>query len=106
MDLDEAKKKKLRELQAQMEQQKMEEEKRKQLEIQKKKLLMKILTPDARSRLANLRVAKPQFVERIELQLIQLARTGRVNLPINDEQLRKILRQAQKSKKTFKIKRK
>ncbi|KXB02377.1 hypothetical protein AKJ44_00565 [candidate division MSBL1 archaeon SCGC-AAA261F17] len=106
MDLDELKKKKLRELQAQMKQAKEDEEKKKQLEMQKKRLLKKILTPEARSRLSNLRVAKPQFVERIELQLIQLARTGRVNLPIDDEQLRKILRQLQKSKKTFKIKRK
>lgn len=106
MDLDELKEKKLRKLQAQMKQQEGDEEKKKQLEMQKKRLLKKILTPEARSRLSNLRVAKPQFVERIELQLIRLAQTGRANLPINDEQLRKILHQLQKSKKTFKIKRK
>lgn len=106
MDLDELKEKKLKELKNQMGQRDEEEERKEQLEMQKKGLLKRILTHEARSRLSNLRIAKPQFVEQIELQLIRLAQTGRVNLPINDEQLRKILSQLQKNKKTFNIKRK
>lgn len=105
-NIDKIKEKKLKELKSQMDQEEMEEEQKKELEKQKKRLLRKILTSDARSRLSNLRIARPEFTERIELQLIQLARTGRVDLPMNDEQLRKILKKLQESKKSINIKRK
>lgn len=106
MSSDELREKKMRKLQAQMQKRQLEEEAKRKLEAQKKQLMRKILTPDARSRLANLRVAKPQLVESIELQLIQLARSGKVNLPIPDEQLRKLLRQLQNRRKSISIKRK
>ncbi|MBS3815394.1 MAG: DNA-binding protein [Hadesarchaea archaeon] len=104
MDLDELKEKKLQELKSQKQEGEEEKQKKKQLELQKKRLLKKILTSDARSRLANLRAAKPQFVERVEMQLIQIARTGRVELPINDEQLKKLLKKLQ-NKRDFNIER-
>lgn len=105
-DIEKVKERKLRELRAKMEEEELEEAKRKELEKQKKQLLRKILTSDARSRLTNLRMARPQFTERIELQLIQLARTGRVDLPINDDQFKKILKKLQKNKKSISIERK
>lgn len=105
-DIEKVKERKLRELRAKMEEEELEEAKRKELEKQKKQLLRKILTSDARSRLTNLRMARPQFTERIELQLIQLARTGRVDLPINDGQFKKILKKLQKNKKSISIERK
>ncbi len=105
-DLEKIKKKKLQEIKAQREQEEVEKERKEQLEQQKKQLLRQILTSEARSRLSNLRMARPEFTERIELQLIQLAKTGRLDLPIDDEQLRKILKKLQKSKKSISIKRK
>lgn len=105
-DLDKIKEKKMEQLKSQMEQGEREEERKKELEKQKKEMLRKILTSEARSRLSNLRMAKPQFTERIELQLIQLARSGRINTPISDDQLRKILKKLQQDKKSIDIKRK
>lgn len=105
-DIEDLKKEKLRQLKGQEQKKEIEQEKKKELEKQKKKLLRKVLTSDARSRLSNLRLAKPDFTEKIELQLIQIARTGRIDLPITDEQLQKILKKFQNNKKSIDIKRK
>lgn len=105
-DIDEVKEEKLKELKSQMKEGEQEEAKRKQLQQQKKQILRKILTSDARSRLSNLRMAKPQFTEKVELQLIQISKTGRIDLPITDEQLQKILKKIQSNKKSINIKRK
>lgn len=104
-DLDELKEKKKEKLKNQMERQEVEEEKRKQMEQQKQALLKQILTTDARSRLSNLRMAKPDFTEKVEMQLIQVAKTGRIDLPINDEQLKKILKKLQGNKESIDIER-
>lgn len=104
-DLDKLKEKKMKELKSEMQQEKVEEEKKKQLEQQKKQLLRKILTSEARSRLSNLRMARPKFTESIEAQLIQIAQTGRVNLPITDDQLREILKKLQQDNKSIDIER-
>lgn len=104
-DIDKIKEKKLRELKSKMKSEQEEERKREELEKQKKQLLRKILTSEARSRLANLRMARPEFTENVELQLIQIARTGRIDLPINDDQLQKILKKLQQSKRSINIKR-
>jgi programmed cell death protein 5 len=50
-----------------------------------------ILTSEARQRLNRIKLVKPDFASQIELQLIQIAQSGRVRLPINDEQLKQIL---------------
>jgi len=80
-----------------------EEQLRQQFEIQKRQLLMKILTPEARSRLANLRLTRPEFVEQIELQLIQLAQAGQIRSKITDEQLKELLRRVSGKKRDIKI---
>ncbi len=105
-DIDDVKEEKLQELKSQMNEQEQREQQKEQLEQQKKQLLRKILTSDARSRLSNLRMARPDFTEKVEVQLIQIARTGRIDLPITDDQLQKILKKLQKDKKSINIKRK
>jgi programmed cell death protein 5 len=82
--------------QAQMEQ---------QLEQQKQALLRKILTPEARQRLTNLNMVKPEFTEQLELQLIQLAQQGKLPIPLTDAQLKQILIQLQSQKREIKIRR-
>jgi programmed cell death protein 5 len=70
-----------------------------QIEQEKQALLRSILTPEARQRLANLKMIKPEFTAQLELQLIQLAQQGRMPLPMSDEQLKKILIQLQSRKR-------
>ncbi|MBC7119895.1 MAG: DNA-binding protein [Methanobacteriaceae archaeon] len=106
-DLEEIRRKKMLEMQQRAQQQAAEAEKeeqlRRQFEIQKRQLLMKILTPEARSRLANLRLTRPEFVEQIELQLIQLARAGQLRSKITDKQLKELLRRVTSKKRDIRI---
>ncbi|MEM4021662.1 MAG: DNA-binding protein, partial [Nitrososphaerota archaeon] len=68
-----------------------EEEERLRREAERQAAMRVILTPEARQRLANLRLVKPELVAQLEEQLIQLANSGRVSLPITDEVLKEIL---------------
>jgi programmed cell death protein 5 len=87
-------------------QQKLAEEQRQaQIEQQKQALLRKILTPDARQRLTNLKMVKPEFTEQLELQLIQLAQQGKLPIPLTDAQLKEILIQLQSQRREPRIRR-
>jgi len=76
-----------------------------QMETQKQELLRQILSPEARQRLTNLKMVKPEFTEQLELQLIQLAQMGKVPVPMSDAQLKQILIQLQSRKREPKIRR-
>jgi programmed cell death protein 5 len=76
-----------------------------QLEAQKQALLRQILSPEARQRLTNLKMIKPEFTEQLELQLIQLAQAGKLSIPLPDAQLKQILIQLQSRKREIKIRR-
>jgi programmed cell death protein 5 len=76
-----------------------------QLEAQKQALLRQILSPEARQRLTNLNMVKPEFTEQLELQLIQLAQAGKLPMPLSDAQLKQILIQLQSRKRETKIRR-
>jgi programmed cell death protein 5 len=80
-------------------------EARRQFEAQKQAALKQILTPEARQRLTNIRMVKPEFADQIELQLIQLAQTGRIRVPISDEQLKEALAKLQSQRKEIRIRR-
>jgi programmed cell death protein 5 len=80
-------------------------EARRQLEAQKQAALKQILTPEARQRLTNIRMVKPEFAEQIELQLIQLAQTGKIKVPITDDQLKDALARLQSHRKEIRIRR-
>ncbi len=85
-ELEELKRRKMIELQR-----KLEEEKQRRAQIEA--VLRRIMTPEARSRLANLRLVKPELANIVEQQLIALAQSGRVSLPITDDFLKKLLAQ-------------
>jgi programmed cell death protein 5 len=74
-------------------------------EAKKEALLRQILTPEARQRLARVRMVRPDFGAQLELQLLQVAQSGRVSLPIDDETLKRLLTQVQsrQSKRDIKI---
>ena len=98
-ELQELRRKKLAALQRQMTDEQKGAQAEQQMEQQKQALLRSILTPEARQRLANLKMVRPEFTEQLELQLIQLAQQGKVPVPLGDEQLKKILVQLQGRKR-------
>ena len=96
-------KKRLAEMQnEQMAQQRLEEQQR-QIENQRQAILKGVLTNEARERLANIKLAKPDYAMALENQLIQLAQTRRVTDKITDEQLRQLLQQLTKTQRESKI---
>lgn len=76
-----------------------------QIQAKKEAALKMILSPEARLRLANIKMVKPEFAESLEIQLIQLAQTGKISLPISDSQFKRVLNQIQTGKKNFTIRR-
>jgi programmed cell death protein 5 len=79
------------------------EQQQAEVQAQTEALLRQILTPEARARLTNVRMVKPQFAEQIEMQLIQLASSGRLKDRVTDEQLRTLLQQLQGKERERKI---
>jgi len=82
-----------------------EEEERARRELERQAAMRVILTPEARQRLANLRLVKPELVAQLEEQLIQLANTGRIKMPITDETLKQILLRLSSSRRRIRIRR-
>ncbi|TFH11135.1 MAG: DNA-binding protein [Candidatus Thorarchaeota archaeon] len=72
-------------------------------QAQKESILRQILTPEARARLSNIKMVKPQFAEQIEMQLIQLASSGRLRGQVTDEQLKTLLVQLQEKERERKV---
>ena len=83
-----------------------QEAQRQQFEAQKKQILGQIMTSEARARLSNLKLTKPELVEQIELQLIQSAQAGSLRGKVTDDQLKVLLRQIAGQKREIKITRK
>ena len=104
-ELKELRKRRTLELQQKMAQEQQQAEAEEKLEVQKQALMRRILTQEARQRLANLKMVKPEFASQLELQLIQLAQQGKIELPIDDERLREILQKLQSGRKEIKIRR-
>jgi len=105
-ELEELRKRKLSALQKQALDEQRNAQAQQQLEMQKQALLRSILSSEARQRLTNLKMVKPEYTEQLELQLIQLAQQGKIPVPLSDEQLRQILAQLQVHKREPKIVRK
>ncbi len=97
--------KKMAEIQQQAQQQAAQEEQAKQFEMQKQSVLRQILTPEARDRLSNIKLANPQMADGVEMQLIQLAQSGRLQGVIDDAMLRNILAQIAPQKREITIQR-
>ncbi|MHA1906650.1 MAG: DNA-binding protein [Candidatus Thorarchaeota archaeon] len=102
-ELDAIRQKKLAELQQQAAQEQAVEQQAAEAQAQKDAILRQILTPEARSRLTNIRMVKPQLAEQIEMQLIQLAGSGRLKGRVSDEQLKGLLQQLQGRERERKV---
>jgi len=104
-ELEELQRRRLLELRRRLAQEQEKAQRAQQIEMQKQAVLRRILTADARRRLTNLKIVKPEFASQLELQLIQLAQQGRMELPITDEQLKDILIKLQSQRRDIKIRR-
>jgi programmed cell death protein 5 len=104
-ELGSLRKQRLLELQQKLLQEQTHADAEKRLEVQKQTLIRRMLTSEARQRLANLKMVKPEFASHLELQLIQISQQGKIELPINDDQLKGILRSLQKGRKEIRIRR-
>jgi len=105
-ELEELRKKRQQELQQQVdseESQKQQDAQKQQYEEQKKAILRSIMTTDAKQRLSNIKLARPQVGEQIEQQLIMLAQSGRLQQKITDAQLRELLRKIMPKKRDINI---
>jgi programmed cell death protein 5 len=90
-ELEMIKRRKMAELARRAEQERARREREAAEEALRQELLRRILTPEARERLANLRLVRPELVKSLEDQLIALAQSGRIKIPITDEELKTIL---------------
>jgi programmed cell death protein 5 len=92
-ELQRLRERRLLELQAQQQQADQIRRAQQEAEERKQVLLRRILTPEARQRLTNIKMVKPDYAQQLEVQLIQVAQSGRVELPITDEMLKNMLAQ-------------
>ncbi|HJJ20984.1 MAG: DNA-binding protein [Candidatus Nitrosopumilus limneticus] len=72
---------------------------------QKEHILKQILTPEARMRLNNIKMVKPELSDLVEQYLIGMATQGKIPGKITDNQLKQILLSTQQPKRDFKINR-
>ncbi|RLG76989.1 MAG: DNA-binding protein [Thermoprotei archaeon] len=89
-ELEEIKRRQLEELMRRAQEAKKKEEELAR-EAQKQAILRRILTPEARERLANVRLVRPELAKAVEEYLISLALAGQIRERIDDEALKQIL---------------
>ena len=81
------------------------QEKDSQLKAQKEIMLKQVLSSDARLRLNNVRMVKPDLADLVENYILNLSVQGKLPGQISDDQLKQILSSAQQPKRDFKINR-
>ena len=108
-ELEELRRRKMAQLQqsqeSQLQQQAMMEERAKQLEAERQAIMRQILTPEARERLAKVKMAYPDVAAAVEEQLLRLMQMGRIQNQIDDATLKAILRQISPQRREIKIER-
>ena len=81
------------------------QEKDGQLKAQKEMMLKQVLSADARLRLNNVRMVKPDLADLVENYILNLTTQGKITGQISDEQLKQILLSVQQPKRDFKFNR-
>lgn len=106
-ELDELRQKKMEQLRDQKQQDQSEGRQARQeaAEQQKKALLRQHLTDGARKRLNSVKMSKPEFGEKVEQQVIALARSGRVQGQIDEDQMKELLQELKPDDDGFNIRR-
>jgi len=81
------------------------QEKDSQLKAQKEMMLKQVLSSEARLRLNNVRMVKPDLADLVENYILNLSVQGKISGQISDEQLKQILSSTQQPKRDFKFNR-
>jgi len=81
------------------------QEKDSQLKAQKEMMLKQVLSSEARVRLNNVRMVKPDLADLVENYILNLSVQGKISGQISDDQLKQILSSAQQPKRDFKFNR-
>ena len=81
------------------------QEKDSQLKAQKEMMLKQVLSSDARLRLNNVRMVKPDLADLVEHYILNVTVQGKISGQISDDQLKQILLSAQQPKRDFKFNR-
>jgi programmed cell death protein 5 len=68
-------------------------------------VLRMALTSEARQRLANVKMVRPDLASSIEEYVIQLASSGKLRSAVDDEQVKQMLAALQEKKREIKIRR-
>ena len=102
-EIESIRKRKMIELQHEILEEQRRTEQQETVGVQKQAILRQIMTNEARQRLSRIKLVKPEFAEQVELQLIQIAQSGKIKLPISDEQLKWILARLQSNSREFKV---
>ncbi|UCC94176.1 MAG: DNA-binding protein [Thermoplasmata archaeon] len=105
-ELEEIRRRKLAEIQQQQDYQEQATRQAEMVEAQRQHILRGILTPEARERLGNLKIAYPDVAAQVEDRIIMLVQSGRLNSMIDDATLKEILARVAPSKREITIQRK
>ncbi|MEM2004804.1 MAG: DNA-binding protein [Zestosphaera sp.] len=89
-DLEEIKRRQMEELLRRQEEARRREEEVAR-EAQRQEVLRRSMTPEARARLANVKLVKPELARAVEDYIINLALSGQLKEPVDDDMLREIL---------------
>ena len=81
------------------------QEKDSQLKAQKEMMLKQVLSSEARLRLNNVRMVKPDLADLVENYILNLTAQGKISGQISDDQLKQILLTSQQPKRDFKFNR-
>ena len=104
-ELQEIRRRKLEAMQQDQGQEEIQAQVDQQAEQQRQAILRQILSPEARERMARLKIARAEFAEAVENQLIMLAQSGKLRNVIDDASLVQILERLTPEKREITIKR-
>ncbi|GGM67151.1 hypothetical protein GCM10007108_01500 [Thermogymnomonas acidicola] len=107
-ELEALRRRKLEEMQRSLAEQQIVQERQRQIEAERarrQQILRQILDPEARERLANVRLVRPDLADSVENQLIQLASMGRINRVLTDADIRQLLERLSENKRETHIER-
>jgi programmed cell death protein 5 len=71
--------------------------------IMRERVLRVLLTTEARQRLTNVKMVKPELAKAVEDYIIAMGSQGKLNKALTDDELKQVLSSIQQPKRDFKI---